>query len=136
MIRKLFNLTPLGRADNKIKSFLEKSLEENEFEHYNRALNKYRNAKILQQFFRLLLYTSVVTSVAATFNLDLGIINKIASYFGFTLTLILYIVTSYFTILYREDYHVQRDILISTSAEQKLKQSIQKGEIKMPERPE
>jgi hypothetical protein len=133
MIKKFFNFTPLGRADGKIRAFLERRLSEHQFEKYNQSLNKYRNAKFAQQFFRLLFYASIITSVAATFNLNLSIINRIASYLGFTLILILFAITSYFTMLYREEYHVQRDILIATAAEERLEQSIEEGNIEVPE---
>jgi hypothetical protein len=71
---------------------------------------------------RVLFYASVITSLAATFNLNLSIINQIASYLGFTLLLILYGVINYFTMIYREEYHVQRDILIATATEQRRDQ--------------
>lgn len=129
----IFKFTPLGRADSKIKAFLEDRLDDHQFERYNESLNKYRTAKLFQQFFRLLLYASLVTSVAATFNLNLSIITQIASYLGFTLILVFYAITNYFTMLYREDYHVQRDILIATAAEQKLERSIEDGDIEIPE---
>lgn len=132
MFGKIFKFTPLGRANSKIKAFLEDRLDDHQFERYNESLNKYRTAKLVQQFFRLLLYASLVTSVAATFNVNLSIITQIASYLGFTLILVFYAVANYFTMLYREDYHVQRDILIATAAEQKLERSIENGDIKIP----
>ena len=131
-MRNLFKLTPLGRADSKIKAFLEMRLEDHRFERYNESLNKYRNAKVIQQFFRIFLYASIITSVAATFNVNLSIINQIVSYLGFTVILMLYATASYFTMLYREDYHVQRDILIATAAEERLKMDIESGEINVP----
>ncbi|MFB6099801.1 MAG: hypothetical protein ABEK16_00880 [Candidatus Nanohalobium sp.] len=132
MIKKLFKLTPLGRADSKIRAFLEMRLEDHQFERYNDSLNRYRNAKIAQQAVRVLLYASIITSVAATFNVNLSIINKIASYLGFTVILALYALISYFSMLYREDYHVQRDILIATAAEERLKMDIEGGELEIP----
>lgn len=118
---KLFRLTPLGRADGQIRDFLENKLEDHQFERYNKSLMKYRNFKLIQQFTRVLLYASVITSVAATFNVNLSIINQIASYLGFTLVLIIYGIVNYLTMIYREEYHVQRDILISTATEQKVR---------------
>jgi hypothetical protein len=125
MLRKLFNFTPLGRADNKIRKFLEQRLEGHHFEKYNHSLRKYRNAKIASLVTRLLLYASLITSLAATFNLNLSIINKVASYLGFTVILILYGISTYFAMLFREEYQVQRDILIATAAEQRIEQKIE-----------
>lgn len=119
MKSKLFRLTPLGRADGQIRDFLREKLQEHQFERYNKSLMKYRNFKIIQQIFRVLLYASIITSLAATFNVNLSFINQIASYIGFTFLLILYAVANYFTMIYREEYHVQRDILIATATEQK-----------------
>ncbi len=124
MFDKLFKLTPLGRADSRIRAFLEMRLDDHQFERYNEALNKYRNFKLVQQTVRMLLYASIITSVAATFNVNLSIINKIASYLGFTALLVLYAAVNYFTMLYREEYHVQRDILIATAAEGKKQEAV------------
>ena len=134
MLSKIFQLTPLGRADNQIRAFLKERLDDHRFERYNRSLNKYRNIKLAQQSVRILLYASIITSVAATFNVNLSIINKIASYVGFTLLLVMYGGVNYFTMLYREDYHVQRDILISTAAEERLREQIESGDIDIPEK--
>jgi hypothetical protein len=132
MLEKLFKLTPLGRADSQIRAFLKMRLDDHQFERYNESLNRYRNVKLVQQTVRVLLYASIITSVAATFNVNLSVINKIASYLGFTFLLIIYGVVNYFTMLYREDYHVQRDILIATAAEERLKNDIESGEIEIP----
>ena len=116
---RLFRLTPLGRADGQIRDFLREKLQDHQFERYNKALMKYRNFKLVQQLTRILFYASVITSVAATFNLNLSIINQIASYIGFTFLIILYGIINYLTMIYREEYHVQRDILIATATEQR-----------------
>jgi hypothetical protein len=132
MLEKLFKLTPLGRADSQIRAFLKMRLDEHQFERYNESLNRYRNVKLFQQTVRILLYASIITSVAATFNVNLSVINQIASYIGFTFLLITYGFVNYFTMLYREDYHVQRDILIATAAEERLRESIESGKIDIP----
>ena len=116
VIEKLFRLTPLGRADSQIKKYLEDELQQNDFERYNNALKRYRNLKTVQITVKALFYTSIITSIAASFSLDLSIISQIASYLGSTLLLIIYAATSYLTMLYREEYHVQRDILISDAS--------------------
>lgn len=65
-----------------------------------------------------LLYAGLITSVATTIGLDQAyILQKIASYIGVTLLLIIYGISKYFMDLYREHYHVQREIVISKAAE-------------------
>lgn len=119
MKNTLFRLTPLGRADDQIRTFLEEKLQEHQFRNYNKSLMRYRNFKLIQQFVRILLYASAITSLAATVNLNLSLINQIASYLGLTALLVIYGIVNYVTLIYREDYHVQRDILIATAAESK-----------------
>lgn len=117
MKEKIFNLTPLGRADILLKKYLgldEEIDDTNEFQEYERALKKYRNLKLVQLVVKILLYAGVVTSVAASFGLEeLRIINRIASYLGVTFLLISYIAINYVTMLHREEYHVKREILVS-----------------------
>lgn len=119
MLDKIFRLTPLGRADGQIRDFLEKKLDDHHFERYNKSLNKYRNFILTRNILRVFLYASLITSIAASFNLNLSFINRLASYAGFSVIAILYLIASYFSMLYREEYHVQRDILITTAAEQR-----------------
>ena len=114
---RLFKLTPLGRADHQIREFLKDKADEDEFKQYNKTLAKYRNFKLIQQTIRILFYASAITSIATVFNLDLSIITEIASYLGFTLLLALYIIFTYLTMMYREDYYVQRDIILATATE-------------------
>ena len=114
MKKKIFNLTPLGRADQKTREFLEEKTDTDQFQKYNKTLSKYRNIKIIQQTTRVLLYASVITSVAATFNFNLSIINQIASYIGFTLLILIYTSVTYLAMIRQEEYYVQREILIST----------------------
>lgn len=117
MKEKIFNLTPLGRADILLKKYLgldEEIDDTNEFQEYERALKKYRNLKLVQLVVKILLYAGVVTSVAASFGLEeLRIINRIASYLGVTFLVISYIAINYVTMLHREEYHVKREILVS-----------------------
>ncbi|MBC5792958.1 MAG: hypothetical protein H8Z69_02850 [Nanohaloarchaea archaeon] len=110
----LFELTPLGKADKEVKDFLEDKLDGKELERYERSLAYYRNFKLIQSFLRALLYASIITSVAATFGLPQAkILQRMASYLGTTLIIVLYGVVSYITMIRRESYHVQREILIS-----------------------
>ncbi|MEF8880657.1 MAG: hypothetical protein V5A72_02410 [Candidatus Nanohaloarchaea archaeon] len=117
MLDKIFRLTPLGRADGQIRDFLEHRLDEHHFDRYNRSLNKYRNFLMIRNILRVLMYASLITSIAASFNLNLSIINQVVSYVGFSFIALLYLISSYLSMLYREEYHVQRDILISEATE-------------------
>ena len=114
---KIFNLTPLGRADQELKKYLDldKSIfDSEEFVNYEESLKKYRNLKLLQLVVKVLLYAGVITSVAASVGLEeLKIINRIASYLGVTFLLAAYLIVNYATMLHREEYHVKREILVS-----------------------
>ncbi len=111
----IFELTPLGKADKEVREYLEEGLETHQFERYERTLNQYRHMKVFQGSLKILLYASIITSVAATFGLggQLKIIERLASYLGTSLIFVLYAITSYITMIRRETYHVQREILIS-----------------------
>lgn len=117
MKEKIFQLTPLGRADVLLKDYLDvgdEVIDSEEFREYETALKKYRNLKLFQMVVKMFLYAGLVTSVAASLGIDqLRIINRIASYLGFTLLLIAYITVNYITMLHREEYHVKREILVS-----------------------
>lgn len=114
---KIFSLTPLGRADQELKKYLDldKSIfDSDEFVNYEDALKKYRNLKLLQLVVKILLYAGVITSIAASFGFEeIRIISRIASYLGVTFLLISYLAVNYITILHREEYHVKREILVS-----------------------
>lgn len=111
----LFELTPLGKADMEVRKFLEEGIEEKQFERYEKSLKKYRYAKLFQTVLKVLLYATIVTSVAAIIGLkgELLIIEKVASYIGTSLTFLFYALTSYLSMIRRESYHVQREILLS-----------------------
>lgn len=113
--QKLFELTPLGKADKDVRSLLKEGLEPEQFQKYKIALRHYRHMKIVQASLKLLLYASILTSIAATIGLggEIKILQKAASYVGTSLIFVLYAVTSYITMIRRESYHVQREILIS-----------------------
>lgn len=115
----MFELTPLGKADKDVREFLKDRLDEKQFKRYENALKHYRHLKGVQTALKLLLYASVVTSVATTVGFSQArFLQQIASYLGTSLVLVLYAVTSYFTMIRREAYHVQREILISMASEQ------------------
>lgn len=115
MIKKyVFELTPLGKADKEVRDYLKQGLEPHQFERYQKALNHYRHIKVIQAGLKMLFYASIIASVATTVGLDQAqIIQRIASYIGTSVIFVLYAITSYISMIRRETYHVQREILIS-----------------------
>lgn len=115
MVKKyLFELTPLGKADKEVRDYLKEGLEPHQFERYQNSLNHYRHIKVIQAGLQVLFYASIIASVATTVGLDEAqILEKVASYIGTSVIFILYAVTSYISMIRRETYHVQREILIS-----------------------
>lgn len=120
--RLVFELTPLGKADKEVRGFLEQRLPEHQMKRYRKSLNTYRSAKLVQSSLKVLLYAGLITSIAATVGLQepAGLVQQIASYFGTSLIFILFSVSSYITMIRRENYHVQREILISEAANSDL----------------
>lgn len=118
----LFELTPLGKADKEVRGFLEKRLAEHQMERYRESLKHYRHMKAIQASLKALFYASIITSVAATVGLEteLSIFEKLASYLGTTAIFVLFAITSYITMIRKENYHVQREILISEAATSSL----------------
>lgn len=115
--KHVFELTPLGKADKDVREFLKDRLDEEQFRRYENALKHYRHLKGFQTILKLLLYASVITSIAATFGFDqIRFLQQIASYVGTSMLFVFYAVTSYFTMIRREAYHVQREILISKAS--------------------
>lgn len=115
MLKKyIFELTPLGKADKEVRDYLKEGLEPHQFERYQNALNHYRHTKVIQAGLKMLLYASIIASIATTVGLDQAqILQRIASYIGTSVIFVLYAVTSYISMIRRETYHVQREILIS-----------------------
>lgn len=112
--RYFFELTPLGKADQEVRDYLGEEISSAQFQRYERALNYYRTAKMFQLAAKILLYAGIITSVVATVGFEqVRLLQHLASYFGATLLLIFYAVSSYFALLRRESYHVQREILLS-----------------------
>lgn len=111
----IFRLTPLGRADDDVREYVKNSeLEEDRLVNYETVLNKYRTHRAIHNFVKIFLYAGIVTSVATTFGLEEArFIAQIASYIGVSIIFILYSASLYFSELYREEYHVKREILIS-----------------------
>lgn len=114
MKNAIFQLTPLGKAHYEVKEYLHDRLGENDLKRYETSLNHYRTVKVVQAVLKVFLYAGIITSAFATFGLEQAfIIQKIASYVGVSVIFVLYAVTSYITMIRREAYHVQREILIS-----------------------
>ncbi|MFP4038870.1 MAG: hypothetical protein ACLFTA_03755 [Candidatus Nanohaloarchaea archaeon] len=111
----LFRVTPLGRADQDLKAYLkDKKFEEERLAEYEKSLGKYRANKAIHNIVKLFLYAGIVTSIATTFGIEQArYIAQAASYIGVTLLLMMYALTLYLSELYREEYHVKREILIS-----------------------
>ena len=111
----LFKLTPLGRADQDLRRYLDGEDQEDELlANYEVVLAKYRTNKMLHNIVRILLYAGIITSVATTFGIEQAeYIAQLASYIGVSLLFVLFAITKYFSELYREEYHVKREILIS-----------------------
>jgi len=115
----LFKLTPLGRADQELKThFSDTDIEDlKAYKEYEESRKKYRNRKISQMIVKTLLYAGVITSIAASFNLPyIGIINEVSSYIGVSMLLVLYTITFYFSNLFKEEYHLKRELLISEAS--------------------
>lgn len=114
MKKYLFELTPLGKADKEVRDYLKEGLDDHQFEKYDKSLSQYRHTKLIQTSLKILLYASIITSVAATLGFDqIRILQRIASYIGTSFILVLYALTSYIAMIRKEAYHVQREILIS-----------------------
>lgn len=121
--KALFELTPLGKADKEVRSFLRHRLEDHQMERYLNSLRQYRHIKAVHSFLKALFYASLITSLAATFGFgnQIALLEKVASYLGTGLVLILFGITGYIAMIRRETYHVQREILISQAALEDLK---------------
>ncbi len=116
--RYFFELTPLGRADNEVRKHIGEGFDNRKFKKYENALNHYRTVKTAQISVRTLLYASIITSVVTTFGFEqVRLLQQAASYLGATILLIAYAVTSYFSLMARELYQVQREILLSSIIE-------------------
>lgn len=114
----LFELTPLGKADKEVRQYLKESLEPEQFKRYENSLKHYRHMKLIQSGLKLLFYAGILTAVATTlgFGGQVEILQKVSSYIGTSIIFVLFIATSYITLIRRETYHVQREILISKAA--------------------
>ncbi|MFB6207906.1 MAG: hypothetical protein ABEJ69_01005, partial [Candidatus Nanohaloarchaea archaeon] len=115
MKHKIFHFTPLGRADRQLREYIGE-VEDGAMSRYEQELSRYRNAKLVQLSLLVLLYAGLITSIAATIGFGLTgpakLVEKVASYFGTGIIFIIYVFSRYFTMLYRESYHVQREILL------------------------
>lgn len=118
---KLFKFTPLGRADVELRKYFdddEAFLDTEEYSDYEASRKKFRNRKLFEVGVKALLYASVITSVAVALGFpQIRILNRIASYFGVSVLLLLYVAALYSSALYREEYYLRRELLISSMGE-------------------
>jgi hypothetical protein len=111
---KLFLLTPLSRSHKKVLEHVGDKAPEEALRIYEKEFNRYRRAKIIQINLRVLLMASFVTSIATTLGLPQAeIIQKVASIIGAGALFMFYMLFTYVVVLYKESYHVEREILIS-----------------------
>jgi hypothetical protein len=122
----IFEFTPLGKADKEVRTYLEDRLADHQMERYENALQHYRHMKLIQATLKVLLYASIITTIAATFGIrEIKIIQQVASYLGTTMIFILFAATSYIAMIRRETYHVQREILISQAAKEDSEEDLE-----------
>jgi hypothetical protein len=119
----LFEFTPLGKADKEVRSFLEHRVEDHQMERYLDSLRQYRHVKAVHSGLKILFYASLITSIAASFGLEreTALIQQVASYLGTSIIFVLFAVTGYISMIRAENYHVQREILISQASLEDLK---------------
>jgi hypothetical protein len=113
----IYEFTPLGKSDKEVQKYLEDLISDEEMARYRSSLSQYRSMKVLESGTKALFYASIITSAAAAIGFqELMIIQKFASYLGTTAIFVLFAVASYLTMVKREAYHVQREILIAKAA--------------------
>lgn len=116
---QIFKLTPLGRADVELRDHFKDDEEfygSDEYNEYETSRKKYRNLKAMQITVKILLYAGVITSIAASLGVPhIRIINQIASYIGVSMLIVLYAFALYVTSLQKEEYHLKREILVSSA---------------------
>lgn len=110
---KIGYASPLGRAHQKLERYLEGDLSASRKE-YIKAYRKYRTNRAALLGVKSLLYAGLITSVLTTAGIGgAELIAQVASYIGVTVLLVFYAVFRYLSELYREEYHVRREILIA-----------------------
>lgn len=114
----LFLLTHLSRSHLKVMDYVKEEASEEAIEDYEKEFNRYRRAKIIQINLRVLLAAGLVTSIATALGLPQArILEKIVSIIGAGAIFMFYILFTYVVLLYKESYHVEREILISEATE-------------------
>lgn len=106
----------MGEADKLVEAQIsEEQKNKTKFTNYKLAFKKYRYFKRIEIFTRILLYAGVISSAAAVIGFGLEILNRLASYIGISALLILYLVSRYFAVRFREKMYVEREILLSSN---------------------
>lgn len=112
--RKLRWFTPIGEADSVVRSELsEEEKESKHYDNYRFAYKKYRYFKRFEITIKVLFYAGIITSAAAAFGFGLEIIDRLASYIGFSVLLAAYIVSSYMAMRAKENLYIKREVLLS-----------------------
>lgn len=114
--KKIRWFTPLGKADWDLRKYLNPDESSDYYKRYNLSYKKYRYYKRIQIFLRVLIYASLVASVLTALGVPgTELLLSIASYIGLTALVILYLVFSYLCLRAREEYYVNREILLKES---------------------
>lgn len=112
--KKLRWFTPVGEADAVVRSVISEDMKQSEkYKRYTTSYRRYRYVKRFEMGIKILLYAGIITSFAAAVGLGLEIINRLASYIGFTLLIIGYSASKYLVLREKEDLYVRREILLS-----------------------
>lgn len=111
----LEKFSPIGRVDRTLRDFLkDESVGEDFLDSYNKSYLRFKNFRTVRLVVLIFLYSSFVTSIGTTLGIEeVNIIFRIASYIGTSVLVIMYIVVKYFCSIYREEFYLQRDILLN-----------------------
>ena len=111
--------TPIGEADGVVDKYLsEEEQFSNYYDRYKKAFRKYVYFKRINISVKTLLSASFISSAAAALGFGLEIINRLASYIGFSVLIASYLLSRYFVLRYRENLYVHREILLTESKSQ------------------
>lgn len=111
--RGLWWFTPIGKSHNDLLRSMDVDKDSDSYKAYRRAFDRYRYTKRAETTTKILLYASIITSVAASLGLEqLRILQNISAYIGITLLIVIFAVSSYFNLRAREDFYLRRDLMM------------------------
>lgn len=114
--KKIRWFTPLGKADWDLRNYLNPEESNEYYKRYKKSYKKYRYYKRIQITLRILIYASLVASVLTALGVPgTEILIGIASYIGISALIVLYLLFSYLCLRSREEYYVNREILLKES---------------------